>query len=149
LGKASDSIHVATSLAEAWELYFDPVRWASWVDGFGRVEAENGYPELGGTLRWRSVPAGRGTVTEQVLDHDPRHRHRIAFSDPQSSGELLTEMAIESDGVRVTLKLDYRLAQRGPFAWLADRIFVRGQMRRSLARTLARFKREAEDRAGR
>jgi Polyketide cyclase / dehydrase and lipid transport len=149
LGRASDSTHVATSLAEAWELYFDTARWASWVDGFGSVEAESGYPELGGTLRWRSVPAGRGTVTEQVLEHDPRHRHRIRFSDPQSSGELLTELAIEGEGVRIELRLEYRLAQRGPFAWMTDRLFVRGQMRRSLARTLARFKREAEDRADR
>jgi Polyketide cyclase / dehydrase and lipid transport len=149
MGKATESIHVATSLAEAWDLYFDRARWASWADGFRAIEADNGYPEVGGTLRWRSVSAGRGVVTEHVLEHEPRNRHRIRFSDPQSSGDLLTELAIEGDGVRVTLTTAYRLAQRGPFAWLTDRLFVRSQVRRSLARSLARFKREAEDRLDR
>jgi Polyketide cyclase / dehydrase and lipid transport len=145
MGRASESIWVVASLAEAWDLYFDPRGWSVWVDGFQAVESASGYPGAGGTLRWRSVPAGRGNVSERVLEHEPRRRHRIAYEDPQSSGELLTEFAIEGEGVRVTLSLEYRLAGGGPFAGLTDRLFVRGQVLRSLQRTLLRFKHEVEE----
>jgi uncharacterized membrane protein len=135
---------VRASLAEAWGYYFDPRGWPAWVDGFGAVEAVDGYPSDGGTLTWRSVSAGRGRVTERVLEHQPRQRHRIAFNDPESRGELLTEMAVEGEGTRVALTIRYRLARGGPFAALTDVLFVRPQVRRSLERTLARFAREIE-----
>lgn len=143
----SESIRVTASAAEAWDLYFDPLRWPAWVDGFAAVERSEGYPEEDGTLVWRSNPAGRGTVTERVVEHAPRTRHRTRWRDPESSGELLSEFAVEGGAVRVTLTLDYRLANRGPLAWLSDRLFVRGQMRGSLQRSLLRFKSEAEEAA--
>ena len=34
----------------------------------------------------------------------------------------------------MTLELNYQLASAGLFAWLTDRIFVRGQVRQSLKR---------------
>jgi Polyketide cyclase / dehydrase and lipid transport len=139
------TILVEASLAETWEHYFDPRGWSVWVDGFQAAESADGYPEAGGALTWRSVPAGRGRVTERVLEHEPRRRHKIAFSDPQSEGELLTEMAIEGEGTRVTQTLDYRLRGRGPFAWASDRLFVRTQVRRSLERSLLRFKHEVAE----
>jgi uncharacterized membrane protein len=145
MGRAGESILVDASLAETWHHYFDPRGWPAWVDGFRAIEATDGYPKAGGSLRWRSVAAGRGQVTEWVLEHEPRSRHRIAYSDPQSTGELLTEFAIEGAGTRVTLTADYRLPRAGPFAWLTDRLFVRGQVARSLARTLTRFKAEVEE----
>ncbi|MGH2951536.1 MAG: SRPBCC family protein [Solirubrobacterales bacterium] len=146
MGSASHSILVGASLAETWDYYFDPTGWPAWVDGFQAVEAAEGYPNEGGTLRWRSVGAGRGRVTERVLRHDPRSRHRIAFEDPQSSGELETTFAIEGEGTRVTLAVEYRLPGRGPLAWLTDRIFVRGQVARSLGRSLLRLRAEVEER---
>jgi uncharacterized membrane protein len=82
--------------------------------------------------------------SERVLEHEPRRRHKIAFSDPQSEGELLTVMAIEGDATRVTQTMDYRLGG-GPFAWISDRLFVRAQMRSSLERSLLRFKHEVEE----
>jgi Polyketide cyclase / dehydrase and lipid transport len=145
MSRVEASIPIKASLAETWEHYFDPRGWAVWVDGFQAAESEEGYPEVGGTLRWRSVEAGRGRVTERVLEHEPRRRHRIAFSDPQSEGELVTEMAIEGDGTRVTQTMDYRLAGRGPFSWVSDRLFVRSQVRGSLERSLLRFKHEVEE----
>ena len=145
MGRATASVAIAASLAETWNHYFDSRGWPSWVDGFQSAEAAEGYPEEGGTLRWRSVKAGRGVVSERVLEHEPRRRHRIAFSDPESEGELLTEMAIEGEGTRVTLTSDYRLPRRGPFAWLTDRLFVRSQVQGSLQRTLLRFKHDAEE----
>jgi hypothetical protein len=139
------SILVAASLAESWDHYFDPRGWQAWVDGFQAVEGSDGYPEPSGSLTWRSVAAGRGRVAERVLEHEPRRRHRIAFSDPQSEGELLTEMAIEGEGTRVTQTMDYRLTGGGPFAWLSDRLFVRSQVRGSLERSLLRLKHEIEE----
>ena len=77
------SVAVRASLAEVWDFYFDPAGWPAWVDGFARVESDMGYPEAGGTLRWSSTPAGRGTVTERVVEHEPRSRHRVEYEDPE------------------------------------------------------------------
>jgi hypothetical protein len=41
--------------------------------------------------------------------------------------------------------LDYGLQRGGPLAWLTERLFVRGQVRGSLQRSLLRFKHEAEE----
>ena len=148
MSKVSESVVVAASLAEVWDYYFEPRGWPAWVDGFGRTESSAGYPEAGGSLRWRSIPAGRGEVTEHVLEHEPRRLHRVAFRDPESAGELRTTFEIAGQGTAVTLELEYRLRKRGPFAWLTDRLFIRSQVRGSLARTLARLKLEVEEPAG-
>lgn len=145
MAKLTESLLVEASLAETWDHYFEPRGWGSWVDGFQAVERDDGYPEEGGTLIWRSTPAGRGRVTERVIEHQPRRRHRIEFADPESRGDLLSRFEIEGEATRVTLELDYRLAGSGPFAWLTERLFVRGQVRGSLQRTLLRFKHEAEE----
>jgi uncharacterized membrane protein len=141
----SESVTIDASLAEVWDLYFEPRSWPAWVDGFGSVESVAGYPGRGGTLVWRSTPAGRGTVRERVLEHEPRRRHRIEFSDPESSGELLTAFAIDGEATRVDQTLEYRLASAGPLAWATERLFVRGQVRDSLRRSLLRLRHEAEE----
>ena len=146
-GSRCSQIHTA-GLAEVWDYYFEPRGWPAWVDGFGRTETSAGYPQAGGSLRWRSIPAGRGEVTEHVLEHEPRRLHRVAFRDPESVGELRTTFEIAGQGTAVTLELEYRLRKRGPFAWLTDRLFIRSQVRGSLARTLARLKLEVEALAG-
>jgi uncharacterized membrane protein len=144
VARLTESLLVHGSLKDVWDHYFEPRGWPAWVDGFAAVERADGYPEQDGTLVWRSKPAGRGTVTERVIEHSPRTRHRTEWSDPESSGELLSEFAVEGEDVRVTLTLDYKLAGGGPFSWLTERLFVRGQVDRSLQRTLLRFKHEAE-----
>jgi Polyketide cyclase / dehydrase and lipid transport len=148
----TESIHVGAPLAETWGLYFDADTWPAWVDGFARVESASGYPERGGALRWRSTPAGRGTVEERVLEHEPRRRHRIEFSDPESEGELVTTFEIEAaseaePGTRVRQEFTYRVRGAGPLTRLTDVFFIRPQIARSLARSLAHFRAEAEARA--
>jgi hypothetical protein len=138
----AESVVVDGSLAEAWDYYFEPDGWPAWVDGFGRVVASDGYPEPGGSLRWSSIPAGRGEVTEHVLEHEARRLHRVAFRDPSSAGELRTTFAIEGQGTLVAQRLEYRLVSAGPFAWLTDRLFIRSQMRRSMRRSLDRLRLE-------
>jgi hypothetical protein len=150
VGRVAESVHVGASLAEVWDLYFHPGTWPSWVDGFGRVESSESYPERGGVLRWHSTPAGRGLVEERVLEHEPRTRHRVAFSDPESEGELLTTFEIEAapgaeQGTRVWQELTYRLRQAGPLARLTDVIFIRPQIARSVRRSLEQLRAEAEE----
>jgi hypothetical protein len=143
VARAKESILIKASLAETWDLYFDPERWPAWVDQFHAVaNRDASYPNAGSTLRWRSVPAGRGEVSERVLEHEPRRIHRIAYVDPESEGELTTRFEMERDTTRVTQELDYRLRKGGPLAPLLDLLFVRTQMRRSLERSLTRLRRE-------
>ena len=146
MAKLTESVLVSASLKEVWDLYFEPRSWASWVDGFQDVETvSDDYPQESGMLVWRSTPAGRGRVTETVLEHSPRTRHRIHFSDPESEGELLSEFGIEGEATRVKLTLAYRLPGNRAVAAITDRLFVRGQVRNALRRTLLRFKHEAEE----
>jgi polyketide cyclase/dehydrase/lipid transport protein len=146
VAQVSESVLVGASLAATWDQYFDPQGWSAWVEGFERVERSEGYPETGGTLVWQSNPAGRGTVTERVLDHEPRTLHRIAFEDPQSSGELTTRFAIEGEGTRVTLELTYTVGGGGALAHLTDMLFARGQVIASLRRTLMDLRFSVEER---
>ncbi|HYQ12593.1 MAG TPA: SRPBCC family protein [Solirubrobacterales bacterium] len=139
------SVPVRASLAEVWDYYFDPAGWPAWVDGFARVESDMGYPEVGGTLRWSSTPAGRGTVTERVVEHESRRLHRVEYEDPETTGQLSVTFAIEGEGTMVTQELDYRLRDRGVFAKVTDRLFIRSQMRGSLSRSLARLRLEVEE----
>ena len=152
MGNAADSIAIGAPLAEVWDFYFESRTWSSWVDGWGGVDDSQGYPEAGGTLRWHSTPAGRGEVTERVLEHEPRSLHVIEFSDPESTGTMTTRFEIltegddgEAGGTRVTQELGYRARSRGPLGPLTDILFVRSQMQRSLARSLDRLRHEIEE----
>ena len=136
---------VPASLAETWDRYFDAGTWRAWVDGFEAVVDSDGYPAAGGTLHWRSIPAGRGEVTERVLEHEPRRLHRIAFADPAMEGELETRFQIEGDATRVAQRLDYRLLARGPIARIGALLFVRAQVRASMERSLHSLLRTVEE----
>ena len=129
-------VEITVHLAAVWDLYFDPDRWPDWVDQFASVVHSDGYPDVGGTLRWRSGRAGRGEVSERVVEHQPRTRHRIEFSDPESDGELLTVFEPIQEGTRLSQEFTYELRDAGAFARAADVFFVRSQMRASLTRSL-------------
>ena len=145
MGSVTASVHVPASLAETWDYYFDPRGWPAWVDGFQHGEATGGYPQVGGVLRWRSNPAGRGEVTERVLEHEHRRLHRVGFEDPQSEGELRTTFTIEGEGTNVAQEVEYTLRSRPALGrWLTDRLFVRPQVRGSLQRSLSRLRAELE-----
>jgi hypothetical protein len=145
VSRVSASVRVSASLAEVWDRYFDADGWPAWVDGFGHVESSTGYPQTGGSLRWASGSAGRGTVIERVLEHEPRRLHRVSFEDPETEGELEVTFAIEGNGTVVTQEQDYRLRRGGPLAKVTDALFIRSQMRGSLARSLGRLKLEVEE----
>lgn len=138
-------IVVPASLAEVWDLYFSRRAWPTWVDEFrGITEIDGSYPEEGSTLVWHSGPAGRGTVTETVLEHEPRRLHRIRYLDQGSEGEQLSTFEIAGEGTKVALHVDYKLVAP-TFLPFTDRFFVRPQMRSSLLRTLEGLRAEATD----
>lgn len=141
-------ILIDASLAEVWDLYFAPRTWRSWVSEFrGADEMDDGYPEAGGTLVWHTGPAGRGQVTETVLDHEPRRVHRIRYLDENSEGEQLTKFEISGSQTKVEIELTYAVL-KPMFLPLTDRLFVRPQMRAMLTRTLEALRREASDLGG-
>ena len=146
---------IDASLAEVSDFYFEPGTWGSWVDGFGAVDdISDDYPAEGSNLRWHSTSAGRGEVSERVVEHEPRRLHTVEFSDPESTGtmttrfEILTEGDEEDEGAggtRVTQEMDYTPRRRGPLGPLTDILFVRSQVQRSLARSLERLRHEIEE----
>lgn len=140
-------VEVAATPLAAWDLYFDQELWPAWVDQFGAVLGIERYPEVDGTLRWRSGRAGRGEVTERVLDHQRPERHRVRFADPQAEGELAVSFAASEGGAIVRQELTYELRRGGLFAKVADVLFVRSQMRLSLQRSLTAFAAEVEERS--
>ena len=142
--RVASEVEIAAPAAAVWDFYFDASRWPSWVDQFAAVVAAEGYPEEGGTLRWRSGRAGRGEVSERVLEHRPRRLHRIAFDDPQADGELATQFEVTEGGTRVGQELTYRLRRGGALAAIIDILFVRSQMRASLGRSLLALRAELE-----
>lgn len=145
MSEVASSTQISAPLRTVWSLYFDPGSWELWVDQFAAVVSSRGYPETDGGLVWRSGSAGRGEVHEHVLEHTPEERHRIEFTDPSSSGELLSTFEQAGAGTTVTLTLSYEVRSRGLFAKLSDVLFVRAQMRASLERSLSNLRLEAED----
>ncbi len=139
---------VALEPQEARDLWTDPRRWASFVEGFARVREVSGdWPAEGAKLVWESIPAGRGRVTERVVDAGERSFATEVFDD-SLHGTQRTQFEPEGDATRVVVELDYELSKYGPLRAVADVIFIRRALRDSLRRTVARFGVEAEDEAG-
>jgi uncharacterized protein YndB with AHSA1/START domain len=150
MSEVEAEVEIEVPLADVWALYFDPEAWRTWVDGFARITASDGYPERGGTLSWESTPAGRGRVSERVLEHEPRSLHRVSYTDPGSAGELETRFEMvpakgEARRTRVRQRLSYALHEAGALSAITDRLFIRSQMRGSLQRSLGGLRLEARD----
>jgi hypothetical protein len=142
MGRASAAIDVPGLASEAEALWYDPIRWAAWIDGFGAVvELSDGWPAEG-TLQWNSTPEGRGRVLERVTAYEPRGGQTLAVEDSRLRGTQRVEFTPGPEAVRVTLTLEYELKERNALTWLVDPLFVRREIAASLRRTLARFARE-------
>jgi hypothetical protein len=142
MGRATAAIDVPGLASDAEELWYDPARWAAWVDGFGHVvDISDGWPAEG-SLRWSSTPGGRGLVLETVVAYEPRAGQTLAVEDGRLRGTQKVEFTPGADTVKVALSLDYELKERNPLTPLVDGLFVRREIAASLRRTLARFARE-------
>jgi len=142
MGRASASIAVPGLASDAEALWYDPVRWPAWVDGFGHVVELSGEWPAAGTLRWDSTPEGRGRVLESVTAYEPRGGQTLAVEDARLRGTQRVEFDPRPDAVQVRLTLEYEIKDRNALTWLLDPLFVRREVVASLRRTLARFARE-------
>jgi hypothetical protein len=140
---------VALTPEAALRLWTDVSRWTTFVEGFARVvEQDPGWPAQDSRLVWESIPAGRGRVTEKVVESGGSDRFVTMVFEDRLAGRQ-TFRAVESEGgSRVELSLEYTLTSYGPLGPLADVIFIRRALRDSLRRTIARFRVEAEEEAG-
>ena len=87
MGRATASIEVPGLASEAEALWYDPVRWPAWVDGFGHVVE---LPEAmarrrarcGGTARRRAAAA----CVETVTAYEPRSGQTLTVEDSRLRG---------------------------------------------------------------
>lgn len=140
---------VDLSPQQAFSLWTDTSRWPTFIDGFAAVEQVEGtWPDEGSKLVWRSIPAGRGRVTEKVLTSEPPARLRTrVFEDRLAGTQTVRFEPIEPGRTGVELVLEYELAQSGPLRFLTDLLFIRRAQGDALARTLRRFGIEAAEQA--
>ena len=102
-------------VVEAEELWYDPNRWAAWIDGFGHVDKLEGeWPQVGARLLWDSRPQGRGRVPERVAAYEPRSGQTLDVEDSRLFGTQSVAFEPEGDQVRVSLTLEYRLKTANP-----------------------------------
>jgi hypothetical protein len=130
---------------EAEALWYDTDRWPHWVPGLERVEGVSGsWPGVGGQVRWRSGPAGRGSVVERVSSYEPLSEQTVEVQDDSIRGRQTVSFTPEEGEVAVALSLSYELKRRSLLMPLVDLLFIRRAMARSLEQTLARFGAELE-----
>ena len=139
--------------AAALVLWTDVSRWPTFVEGFAHAERlDPSWPAEGARVVWRSIPSGRGRVTERVT----------AFEAPSEGGEgrIVTEVfedalsgvqtasfrpADEPDESWLELSLEYTLTSSGALRQITDVLFIRRALSAALRRTLERFAVEAAE----
>jgi Polyketide cyclase / dehydrase and lipid transport len=138
--RVSVTTTVPGRVAEAEELWYDPHRWAAWIDGFGHVAKLDGeWPQVGARLLWDSRPGGRGRVHERVVAYEPRGGQSLEVEDEKLNGVQTVAFEPVGDEVQVSLTLEYSLKEGNR---VLDFLFVRRALRESLNRTLTRFAHE-------
>jgi polyketide cyclase/dehydrase/lipid transport protein len=148
--RVSATAVVPGRVVEAEELWYDPHRWAAWIDGFGHVaKLEGEWPQVGARLLWDSRPQGRGRVAERVTAYEPRAGQTLAVEDGKLHGIQTVTFEPAGDEVQVNLTLEYTLKDRTPLTPILDVVFIRRALRDSLRRTVRRFGHERRAEAGR
>jgi Polyketide cyclase / dehydrase and lipid transport len=119
------------------------------VEGFAHeLERSPEWPAAGARVVWESTPAGRGRVTEKVVEGEGPDRFVTLVFEDRLHGTQTFRVVESEGGSRAELALEYELTKYGPLSALADAIFIRRAIRDSLRRTLSRFSVEAEEEAG-
>ncbi len=128
------------SVPEVQARWDDPARWPQWVDECNRVlEVSGEWPRPGSTVIWESGPAGRGRVTERVVEYEFGRGRIVELEDDSIRGRQSVVFAAEPGGVRISLGLAYELKRRTPVTGVVDLLFIKRAMAVSLGRTLSRF----------
>ena len=142
MGRAGASIRVPGRASDAEALWYDPMRWPAWLDGFAHASQVPDEWPAAGTLLWVSRPGGRGRVLEEVVSYEARVGQTLRVEDERLRGTQTVAFRPASEYVLVTLELDYELKERTPVTPIVDRLFVRRELTASLQRSLAGFARE-------
>ena len=142
MGRVSASIQVPGRAADAEALWYDPMRWAAWLDGFAHASQVPEEWPAAGTLLWSSRPGGRGRVLEEVVAYEARTGQTLRVEDERLRGTQRVEFRPASNHVTIRMSLEYELKERHAFTPLVDRLFIRRQLTDSLQRSLAGFARE-------
>ncbi len=133
------------SVHEAETVWYDTSRWSSWVDGLERVTAVGErWPAEGAEVSWQSGPAGRGRVSEQVVDYEPLVGQTVEVSDDSIEGRQSVRFVPDDGSVTIELSLEYRVKRRSLFMPLVDFLFIGRAFATSLRSTLERFGLELE-----
>jgi uncharacterized membrane protein len=139
---------VPLSPEEAYDLWTDVRRWPTFVDGFASTtRIDDSWPDKGAKHVWKSVPGGRGQVTERVTEAAPAKAHAVNVFEEKLEGTQRVTFTPAEDGTRVDLTLDYKVSVGGPLKPIVDVLFIRRAQNDALARTLRRFATEADEQA--
>jgi hypothetical protein len=131
------SIVVPGRAVEAEQLWYDPTRWPSWIDGFGKVvRLDDEWPQAGAKLLWDAPPGTRGRVVERVTRYEPRLGQTLSFEDAAWTGVRRVTFEPGLEETRITLEVEPEPKQRTP---PARRWWFRRRLAESLERTLMRF----------
>jgi hypothetical protein len=148
MGVARISGTVPLAPAEAFELWTSVRRWATFVDGFAHEDRlDPSWPEPGAKVVWRSVPGGRGLVTETVVRSEPGVLFSTTVLEERLDGTQTATFEADDEGARMLLELDYKVTVGGPLRPVVDALFIRRAQNDALARTLRRFRTEAAEQA--
>ena len=133
------------SVHEAEMVWYDTSRWPSWVDGLERIVAVGErWPAVGAEVTWQSVPAGRGRVSEQVVDYEPLVGQTVEVNDETIGGRQSVKFMPDDGSVTIELSLEYRVKRRSLFTPVVDFLFIGRAFTTSLRSTLDRFGLELE-----
>jgi Polyketide cyclase / dehydrase and lipid transport len=140
VSRATATITVPGRAVEAERVWYDPTRWASWIDGFGHVVSlDESWPRRGARRLWDSTPGGRGRVSEHVVAYEMRTGQTLAFEDGRMEGTERVVFEPQPDSVKITLILEYRMKARDLWWPGVDLLVGRRRQSDALRRTLRRF----------
>ena len=94
---------------------------------------------------WKSVPGGRGIVTERVAKALPGAIHQVNVFEEKLDGTQTITFAPVDEASYVELELDYTVSVGGPLKPIVDALFIRRAQNDALTRTLRRFRTEATE----
>jgi hypothetical protein len=141
VGRVRENAPIDLPPRGARELWTNTSRWPTFVDGFGHVlELDDAWPQPGSKIVWQSIPAGRGRVTERVVECSDD-----AFVTDVYEERLSGRQSVRFDVGEVAMELDYDLAAGGPLSAVTDWLFIRRALEDALRRTLMRFSAEAAE----
>ncbi len=133
------------SVHEAESVWYDTSRWPSWVDGLERVtRVGEGWPATGAEVTWQSGPAGRGRVSERVVDYEALVGQTVEVDDETIGGRQSVKFMPEDGSVTIELSLEYQVKRRSLVTPLVDFLFIGRAFTTSLRTTLERFGLELE-----